>query len=71
MDVELKWRLTLMAGKWYANSYTDLQFEVDAIEDHTENGMIICLSDDLERFCSEMKVELDTIIMVDDEEEGT
>lgn len=67
----MKWRLTLVANKWYANSYTDLQFEVESIEGHTESGTIICLVDDLERFCSEMKVDLDTITMVDDEEEGT
>ncbi len=60
------WLMILISNKWYAKNYggeATLRYNIDEVFEHVNNGNIVCIADDLEWWCSEMKInESDVII---------
>ena len=58
------WLLTLMSSKWYARKYDDefdLRADLDDAFVFVNEGTVISICDDLETWCDEMDVNIETV----------
>jgi hypothetical protein len=60
------WKLTKMAGVWYAKK-VDLDDDQDTydIQCIVDEGEVVTLTDDVEYFADEFDVDIDSIVVVD------
>ncbi len=57
--------LVKLSGKWYSLTIEDVEDGMENIQEHVNNGDIVCLTDDLESFADEMGINKDEITNCD------
>lgn len=63
------WMLILIGSTWYAKEYAGenhLREELGSVFDHVNNGNVVSICDDLDTWCDEMEIHIDSVVVVED-----
>jgi len=57
--------LVKLSGKWYSLTIDSVEDGMENIQEHIDNGNIVCLTDNIETFADEMGIDEEEITNCD------